>query len=122
MPPEILVAAGTKKSIQVKAHIMGPYIMNTRFVCHFNVEGRITSVNAQLLGDTIYCDQNEFTYTSKAPNITASFAVIWGGSKPLDNPGNLHSNLLVSEKVSNFLTDFFLNSYSCDLPVSRYGR
>nr|CAD7396956.1 unnamed protein product [Timema cristinae] len=32
----------------------------------------------------------EFTYTSRAPNITATFAVIWGGSKPLDNPDNIH--------------------------------
>ena len=32
----------------------------------------------------------EFTYTSRAPNITATFAVIWGQSKPLDNPDNIH--------------------------------
>jgi hypothetical protein len=32
----------------------------------------------------------EFSYTSRAPNITATFAVIWGGSKPLDNPDNVH--------------------------------
>jgi len=43
-------------------------------------------VNAQLLGDIIYCDEMEFAYTSRAPNISATFAVIWGGSKPLDNP------------------------------------
>ena len=61
-----------------------------RFVCQFNIEGRVTSVNAQLLSDTIYCDEMEFTYTSRAPNITATFAVIWGQSKPLDNPENLH--------------------------------
>nr|CAD7459220.1 unnamed protein product [Timema tahoe] len=66
------------------------FIVQTRFVCQFNIEGRVTSVNAQLLGDTIYCDQMEFTYTSRAPNITATFAVIWGGSKPLDNPDNIH--------------------------------
>ena len=50
----------------------------------------MTSVNAQLLSDTIYCDEMEFTYTSRAPNITATFAVIWGQSKPLDNPDNIH--------------------------------
>ena len=60
-----------------------------RFVCQFNIEGRVTSVNAQLLGDTIYCDEMEFTYTSRVPNITATFAVIWGQSKPLDNPENI---------------------------------
>lgn len=66
------------------------FIVQTRFVCQFNIEGRVTSVNAQLLGDTIYCDTMEFSYTSRAPNISASFAVIWGGSKPLDNPDNVH--------------------------------
>ncbi|XP_017783638.1 PREDICTED: plexin A3 [Nicrophorus vespilloides] len=88
--PEILVASGIKKAIRVKVHIIGQFIVQTRFVCQFNIEGRVTSVNAQLLGDTIYCDQMEFSYTSKAPNITATFAVIWGGSKPLDNPDNIH--------------------------------
>ncbi|XP_030756374.1 plexin-A4 [Sitophilus oryzae] len=88
--PEILVSSGIKKGIKVKVHIIGQFIVQTRFVCQFNIEGRVTSVNAQLLGDTIYCDPMEFTYSSRAPNITATFAVIWGGSKPLDNPDNIH--------------------------------
>jgi hypothetical protein len=50
------------------------FIVQTRFVCQFNIEGRVTSVNAQLLSDTIYCDEMDFTYTSRAPNITATFA------------------------------------------------
>ncbi|XP_055615927.1 plexin-A2 isoform X1 [Toxorhynchites rutilus septentrionalis] len=88
--PEILVPAGSKKSVKVKVHIIGQFIVQTRFVCQFNVEGRVTSVNAQLLGDTIYCDAMEFSYTAKTPKLTATFAVIWGGSKPLDNPNNIH--------------------------------
>ncbi|KRF85332.1 plexin-A2 isoform X2 [Drosophila virilis] len=87
---EVLVAAGTSKSIKVKVHIIGQFIVQTRFVCQFNIEGRVTSLNAQLLGDTIYCDSMEFQYTSRSPNLTATFAVIWGGSKPLDNPHNIH--------------------------------
>lgn len=87
---EILVPCGERKSIRVKVHIIGQFIVQTRFVCQFNIEGRVTSVNAQLLGDIIYCESMEFTYTSKAPNITSAFAVIWGGSKPLDNPDNIH--------------------------------
>lgn len=94
---EILVASGSKKSIKVKVHIIGQFIVQTRFVCQFNIEGRVTSVNAQLLGDTIYCDSMEFVYTSKSPNLTATFAVIWGGSKPLDNPDNIHGE---SESIS----------------------
>ena len=65
------------------------FISQTRFVCQFNIEGRVTSVNAQLIGEMVYCDQMEFSYTSRAPNISASFAVIWDGSKPLDNPENM---------------------------------
>ncbi|XP_008204796.2 plexin-A4 [Nasonia vitripennis] len=87
---EILVSSGIKKTIRVKVHIIGQFIIQTRFVCQFNIEGRVTSVNARLLADTIYCDDTEFSYTSRQPNITVPFAVIWGGSKPLDNPDNIH--------------------------------
>ncbi|OAD59453.1 Plexin-A4 [Eufriesea mexicana] len=87
---EILVSSGVKKVIRVKVHIIGQFIVQTRFVCQFNIEGRVTSVNARLLADTIYCEETEFVYTSRAPNITVPFAVIWGGSKPLDNPNNIH--------------------------------
>lgn len=66
------------------------FITQTRFVCQFNIEGRVTSVNANLLSDTIYCDHMEFSYTTAAPSTNATFAVIWGGSKPLDNPDNIH--------------------------------
>ena len=72
-----------------------------RFVCQFNIEGRVTSVNAQLLSDTIYCDEMEFTYTSRAPNITATFAVIWGQSKPLDNPDNIHVLIYRCKEMAN---------------------
>lgn len=84
------MSSGTKKGIKVRVHIIGQFIVQTRFVCQFNIEGRVTSANAQLIGDTIYCDSIEFLYTSRSPNLTATFAVIWGGSKPLDNPHNIH--------------------------------
>lgn len=98
---EILVAAGSKKSIKVKVHIIGQFIVQTRFVCQFNIEGRVTSVNAQLLGDTIYCDPMEFIYTSRSPNLTATFAVIWGGSKPLDNPHKIHVGIYRCRDMSD---------------------
>ena len=69
---------------------MQQFITQTRFVCQFNIEGRVTSVTAQLLSDTIYCDDMEFSYSTKAESTNATFAVIWGGSKPLDNPDNIH--------------------------------
>lgn len=90
MSTEILVSHGIKKSIKVKVENIAQFIVQTNFVCQFNIEGRVTHVRAQLLGDIIYCDDMEFTYSSRAPNITATFAVIWGGSKPLDNPDNVH--------------------------------
>ena len=86
---EILVSSGITKVIRVKVNNIALFISQTRFVCQFNIEGRVTSVNAQLIGEQVYCDQMEFSYTSRAPNISASFAVIWDGSKPLDNPENM---------------------------------
>jgi len=99
--PEILVSSGLQKSIQVKVDHIAQFIIQTRFVCQFNIEGRVTSVNAQLLADTIYCDDMEFTYTSRVPNITATFAVIWGQSKPLDNPNNIHVLIYRCKDMAN---------------------
>jgi len=87
---EILVASGLRKSIRVNVAHIAQFIMRNRFVCQFNIEGRVTSVNAQLVNDAIQCDEMEFTYTSGLPNITATLAVIWDMSKPLDNPENIH--------------------------------
>ncbi|XP_018019923.1 plexin A3 isoform X1 [Hyalella azteca] len=87
---EILVSSGTEKSIKVKVDNIAQFITQTRFVCQFNIEGRVTSVTAKLLSDTIYCDKMEFVYTTPSPSTNASFAVIWGGSKPLDNPDDIH--------------------------------
>ncbi|CRK93426.1 CLUMA_CG006962, isoform A, partial [Clunio marinus] len=87
---EILVPAGVKGSVKVRVHNFGHSIVQTRFVCQFTIEGRVSSVDAQLLGDIIYCDSIEFMYTSKLPQITATFAVVWDDVKPLDNPHNIH--------------------------------
>ena len=67
--------------------------MQTRFSCRFNIDGRVTPANAQLVENTIYCDPILFNYNSPAPNITVTFAVVWGGgeTKSLDNPDGIHS-------------------------------
>lgn len=102
---EILISSGTDKFIKMNVRIIGAYIIvQTRFVCQFNIEGRVSSSNAQLLGDTIYCDSVTFEYTSSAPNITVPMAIIWGGSKPLDNPDNIHGN---SYNHINIKIDFY---------------
>ncbi|XP_065212600.1 plexin-A4-like [Planococcus citri] len=87
---DILVHAGTRKSIRVKVRTIAQFIVQTRFLCKYNVEGRLRTLNAQLLAETMYCDSTEFSYNHSAPNVTATLAVIWGGSKPLDNPSNIH--------------------------------
>lgn len=77
---------GGSKSIKVKVNINIPYIIQARFACHFiHTDGRVKSVSARLLGDTIYCDPMKFEYPS---NSTIPFAVAWG-SKSLDNPDNI---------------------------------
>uniref|UniRef100_A0A8D8Y9V6 Plexin-A2 n=1 Tax=Cacopsylla melanoneura TaxID=428564 RepID=A0A8D8Y9V6_9HEMI len=92
---EILVASNFEKSVNVKVHIVDNFIAQSKFVCLFNIEGRITSVNATLLGDMIYCDRMEFSYTLRQSSIIAPFNVTWGdpNPKPLDNPGNVHLNI-----------------------------
>ncbi|KAG1683403.1 Plexin-A2 [Nymphon striatum] len=87
---EILVPSGTSKKINVRVDNMQKIILESKLVCQFNIEGRATQVPAQLVAHIIYCDAMEFTYTSRAPNTTVSFAVIWDSYKPLDNPLEIH--------------------------------
>lgn len=82
------------KRISVKV-VNIPQAITIRFVCQFNIEGRVKQVNAQLLSDTIYCESLQFNYFTNLTNITAEFAVIWDGNKPLDNPDNIHGEYLL---------------------------
>lgn len=88
----VLVPSGITKRIQVKVDNIPQFIVSTRFICQFNIEGRVKQATAQLLGDTIYCEGLEFSYQTNQQNITTAFAVIWDGGKPLDNPENIHGN------------------------------
>lgn len=96
---EMLVSHGIKKDIKVKLENITPFMTNASFVCQFNIEEKVTTVPAQLQiqrninitdGHIVACDDMEFTYSSRAPNITATFAVTWDGSKLLENPQNFH--------------------------------
>jgi plexin A len=91
---EILVPSGSSKRIQVKVDNIPQFILSTRFTCQFNIEGRVKQVNAQLLTDNVYCEAMKFSYGNSAPNTSVSFAVIWDGTKPLDNPENIHGEHL----------------------------
>ena len=77
------------------------YHLILRFVCQFDIEGNVTSVNAQLLDDTIHCDEVEFTYDSRMPRAFASFSVIWDQSKPLDNPELIHVVIYKCERMAD---------------------
>lgn len=90
MPSEILVPSGAQKRIQVNVDNVPAFALSTRFTCQFNIEGRVKQVNAQLLTNTVYCEAMKFSYGNSAANTSVSFAVIWDGSKPLDNPENIH--------------------------------
>ncbi|GBN74991.1 Plexin-A2, partial [Araneus ventricosus] len=71
-------------------HLTMPYIVRMGFLCQFNIEGRVIQVNAQLIGDTMYCEEMVFSYSTQAPSITATFSVIWDRNKQFDNPENMH--------------------------------
>ena len=102
------------KRIQVKVDNIPQFIVSTRFVCQFNIEGRVKQVNAQLLGDTIYCEGLEFAYQTNQMNITTAFAVIWDGGKPLDNPENIHGKQLQFILIP---FHFFIFSYFQSLQI-----
>ncbi|XP_067122898.1 plexin A3-like, partial [Centruroides vittatus] len=87
--PVILVPSGENKSIEVKVENTQPLLLQTTFVCQFNIEGRVRQVHAQFIGENIHCEPMMFSFGTQSPNVTASFAVIWAGSKPLDNPENI---------------------------------
>jgi len=86
----ILVPNGSEKRIELGINNIAQFMTWSKFVCQFNIEGRVTSVNAKIVEDRVVCDPMEFTFTARVPNITASIAVMWGPSKPLDNPGNVN--------------------------------
>ena len=98
---------GSSKRISVRVVNIPQVSPSIRFVCQFNIEGRVRQVNAQLLADTIYCENLLFSYVTNQTNITAAFAVIWDGNKPLDNPDNIHGTALVSINYANNIIIFF---------------
>lgn len=107
--PEILVPSGSQKRIQVKVDNIPQSILTTRFTCQFNVEGRVKQVNAQLLSDTVYCDQVKFNHIStSSANLSVPFAVIWDSNKPLDNPENIHGKLFKFNILFFILFLFFI--------------
>ena len=87
---EIMKAFGTSSIIKVKVDSIAQMIARSRFSCQLNVQNVLTRVDAQLLGDTIYCDAMQFSYLMPQAEANGTFSVIWDGSKTLDNPEKIH--------------------------------
>lgn len=85
----VLVSSGSAAVISVRVYNI-PQAVSIRFVCQFNIEGRVSQVNANLLTDTIYCKEKNFSYVTNQTSITVPLAVIWDGNKALDNPEDIH--------------------------------
>lgn len=92
---EITATLGATKKIIVNINISNEALLTAmRFVCQLNIEGKLITVNGQLFGDKIYCDSMQLTYKSNTPNVTTTFNILRNGLIPLDNPDNIHGNIL----------------------------
>ncbi len=89
----MLVSSGSSAVISVRVFNI-PQAVSIHFVCQFNIEGRISLVNANLLTDTIYCKEKNFSYVTNQTSIIVPMAVIWEDNKPLDNTDNIHGKLI----------------------------
>lgn len=92
---------GVARGIRVKVEMLPPFLALERMACQFTMEGTVMQVNAQLIGETIYCEAMEFKYSHRAPNVTAALSVLLGQSKPLDNPDGLHLLVYRCDSMSN---------------------
>lgn len=68
-----------------------------RFNCQFTTEEQVVTVNAQLLGDSMYCDVVEFT--SNAPETTATIKILYGGTRLMENPNNVRGKIFWLKKT-----------------------
>ena len=59
---EILIPSGQVKGIRLKIDNGAQFMIQTRFFCQFNIEGRIISVSAQIIRGEVLCDETEFSY------------------------------------------------------------
>ncbi|CAN7986578.1 unnamed protein product [Ixodes hexagonus] len=112
---EIVVPKGATLGIRVQVENIGAFMVQSRFVCQFLIEGRVKQVNGQLLADSVYCGRIPFKYDSEAPNATALFGVQWETKKFLDNPENIHVVVYDCSKMAKNCGDCFdlPEKYSC---------
>ncbi|XP_014668016.1 PREDICTED: plexin-A2-like [Priapulus caudatus] len=86
--PEFLIPSGTEYQIAVHASNVEE-IDPSPFQCEFNLDGRISDVEAVYEDGFIKCNYHLFKYDSPAKSIEAQFAILWGGTRALDNPNNI---------------------------------
>lgn len=87
--------------MKAKIQVTGHFLLQKRFICKFTIDGQEIEVKAQLLGDTFTCDPVELT--TRSPEATAKFDILWEKTRALANPNNVHckfySIVLSSENV-----------------------
>lgn len=101
---EILVPAKSKKSISGNVSHLRNAMMNSPYMCQFNIEGRVTRVNATLASEfpnIMTCDAMDFSNVTQAPTIMANFTVFWDGFKPLENPYDIHVVIYQCREMAN---------------------
>ena len=94
---EIMMLSGTKQEICYK--VLFSSALQVSLSCSFYIDGRDASVDANLKGDKICCDEMEFLYDTCSPNVTAQVFVKWGGYKYLENPTNVKLVLYKNQKM-----------------------
>uniref|UniRef100_A0A6B0VFM3 Putative plexins functional semaphorin receptor n=1 Tax=Ixodes ricinus TaxID=34613 RepID=A0A6B0VFM3_IXORI len=78
---DIIVPKGTTVGIRLQVENIPAFMIQSRFVCQFFIEGKVKQVNGQLLGDSLYCGRIPFKYDSDDANITTKFGVVWEPKK-----------------------------------------
>jgi plexin A len=85
-----------------------------RYLCQFNIEGRVSSVKGQPQGDSIYCDSMKFDYTTRTPNVTTTLNVTWDETNLFENPRNIHVVIYKCKEMAD-------NSEMCLTLPAKYG-
>lgn len=91
-PPEILIHNGEDRSTFLDSKNLEDErtFDSAKFKCQFDIEGRVTTVNARLWYSHIYCDEANFYYSSSLPKIRVPVEVLWDESKYIENPYEIH--------------------------------
>lgn len=94
---EIYLPSGTSKTIQFTIENAYKFMVQNGVKCQWSMQGTIIQTDSIVMGDSVYCNEVELSYTSLLPNTTASIALTWKKDKPFDNPNDVHGS--ISHKI-----------------------